>query len=164
MLCLAVLAGCSGDDAAASVDAAVDVLYPDSPPLVPCSTTTSATVQANGKTYSFAGLGNIDAGGEANCSGPPEAIAIYLGMQPIDAQTTVSADFLYLSQPLPVSSGPRTVTVTTNAGDISATLYVTTVTVAGAGPGLMEVSGTLSGSVSGDFTASHCSQLDVMCI
>jgi hypothetical protein len=159
-------AGCGDDGGSVAGDAqeeTVDVLSVDTPPLAPCPAMASSSAKTGGKTYGFAALGNVDVGGESNCGGPHEAIRLVFSL----AADSAPADQLAIGGlMLPVTTGPRSVMIYTDAGTVAgtATLDVTSVMLEGAGPDLAQLTGTLTGYLKGSFTASHCPQLDVTCI
>lgn len=160
---LVAAVGC-GENAPAAIDATVDVAAPvDAPPEIPCSTEVTSTVSIAGQTYGYAAMGNVDAGGESACGGPPEAVMIVLAL---DAATDDPGRWQYLQLLLPVATGTTSTTIypATGGAGITVTLDVTSTTAAPTGPGLAQVVGTLSGAATGTFTASACSRLTTSCI
>jgi len=158
-----VVGGGCGDNVAVAADATIDVRAADAAPPIPCSTAVTSTVMFAGQTYGYAALGNVDAGGESACGGPPEAVMIVLSL---DAAGDDPARTQYLQLLLPVAIGSTTTMIYSGAGGAgtSVTLDVTSAPVAGAGPGLAQVAGTFSGAATGQFTAAQCTRLNMSCI
>lgn len=135
----------------------------------PCALSApNATVVLDGRSLGYAWSGNVDRGGEANCGGPPEGVDVVLG-----ADGRIGDDPYRLTRfglPLPLVSGPQTVTVFTTIGGMRqafGTVTITGSTPLGAGPGLATIEGDIEApglGMKGHFSAVHCAALDIICI
>ncbi|HEU0030079.1 MAG TPA: hypothetical protein VFQ53_05575 [Kofleriaceae bacterium] len=134
------------------------IVFPDA---APCPTTATANVVVEQQTLAFAGLGNVDAGGESSCGGPPEAVRIVLSADASrDPMTSVFFDL-----PLPVASGPQAVTAF-RSGQVSftATFEASDVVVEGGGPRVLSIRGSLTGQLAGSLDAAECPELTTSCL
>lgn len=158
-----IAASACGDEPAVAADATTtaDALAFDGAPAAACTTTSTSTVMVDTQTFGFAALGNIDAGGESACGGPPEAVMIVLA---VDASASNDAQTWRIDLKLPLAIGQQTVTMTQGTTSTTVVVDVKSVVIDGAGPALREVTATVSGAATGQFTAMRCAQHDTSCI
>jgi hypothetical protein len=128
----------------------------------------NATTALAGNALVYAWIGNVDAGGEGHCGGPPEDVIIVLSAYPSPDSNVGQRTSFGLT--LPVQLGTQSSTLyTTIGGDqqADATVEVTGLTVGSSGVGLDALQGSVDSptlGVSGQFSANHCPYFDVTCI
>jgi hypothetical protein len=160
-IAIALAGGCGSSPRPADVDAAVrdapvDVI------LAACPSTPNATTVVGTQMLGFAGLGNVDVGGEPSCGGPPEGAMIVLSR---DAARSELVTNLTFTLPFPITLGPRSVLAYRGAGSsVTITVYVTNVESAATAPAVRLVEGMLLDGASGSFAAPECTELTTSCI